>query len=361
MESFEVLEIEDDTRWLEELKQVGTFDIYHLPSYHRLSETAGEGRGVMIIYKNNGLTVLFPLLLRRIQDLPFVKDMGKGFKDAVSVYGYGGPVASRMPVEEEKASFWKCLLDYLNSARVISVFSSLHPLLGQENILRGLGEIMPTSPTISIDLTGTEEAQYSDYRKSHRRRLKGLEKEGCVCFEDREKQYWEEFEEIYLETMERANASRYYFFSKEYFSFLKKEMAQDIHLFVCLKGSTVINAGTASLCNGIVQAHLGGTRKHYLALSPEVLSVDTLRAWGKEKGAHTLHLGRGFGGADDSLLHFKKGFSKRDHSFNFWKCIIRKDIYSQLYGELCRKTGVQPEGAYFPAYRHPAFFEGHPR
>src|SRR4029077_566616 len=49
----------------------------------------------------------------------------------------------------------------------------------------------------------------------------------------------------------------------------------------------VISGGLFTLCNGIVQYHLGGTRNTALKLSPTVLIFDTVRRWSPKNGAHT--------------------------------------------------------------------------
>jgi hypothetical protein len=69
-----------------------------------------------------------------------------------------------------------------------------------------------------------------------------------------------------------------------------------------------------------------------------------------------LHLGGGVGGADDALLHFKRGFSDRRHRFATWRWVVDPAAYR----ELCRSRGVPAAAAadlargFFPAYRAPA-------
>ena len=59
--------------------------------------------------------------------------------------------------------------------------------------------------------------------------------------------------------------------------------------------SEVVSGGLFTLCDGIVQYHLGGTRNTALKLSPMVLIFETVRQWANENGAHTFHLGGGVG------------------------------------------------------------------
>ena len=355
MERFYALEVADEHRWLEMLNRVGRYDVYHLPSYHRLSEISGEGKGIFLNYVRGDLVIVFPLLIRRIDSIPGLESIGQNWYDAVSVYGYAGPIASREVSIREKVSFWGYLKEYFDSARLVSIFSSVHPLLGQEFILNGFGEIVPTNPTISIDLTLPSDVQWSNYRKSHRNGINRLIKKGFVCIEDKEKCYWDEFINLYYNTMKRLNATSYYYFPKDYFLFIKENMSDLYKLFICFFNNEIVNASIYTYCQGIIQAQLEGVREEYIEMSSGKLVENTVRLWGNEIGAHTFHLGRGLGGAKDSLFHYKKGFSKREHSFNFWRYINNNKIYEELIQERCRITSIKPDNSYFPRYRHPVF------
>ena len=65
--------------------------------------------------------------------------------------------------------FQGTLRDELSRARVVSVFSRLHPLIPQQGMLAGLGECVENGQTISIDLTLPDEEQRAHYNKSCRR------------------------------------------------------------------------------------------------------------------------------------------------------------------------------------------------
>ena len=126
-------------------------------------------------------------------------------------------------------------------------------------------------------------------------------------------------------------------------------------LFVCLYNGEVVNASIYTNCRGIIQAQLEGVREDHAKMSTGKLLEDTVRLWGNEIGAHTFHLGRGLGGAVDSLYYYKKGFSKREHPFYFWKHVNNVEIYKHLIEKLRVKTGIEPDNNYFPLYRHPSF------
>jgi hypothetical protein len=117
----------------------------------------------------------------------------------------------------------------------------------------------------------------------------------------------------------------------------------------------VISAGVFTLCDGIVQYHLGGTRTQALKLSPMALLLDTVRRWGGEQGARVFHLGGGVGASADSLFQFKSGFTEARHEFACWRWILDRSAYdaacAERSGYLAMRGLELADAGYFPAYR----------
>jgi lipid II:glycine glycyltransferase (peptidoglycan interpeptide bridge formation enzyme) len=198
------------------------------------------------------------------------------------------------------------------------------------------------------------------YRRSKKSLIKKQRRKGTVaCLHDQEKAHWSEFVDIYEETMRRVNAAQMYFLGEDYFSELDRNLGPALQLFVAVIGDKIAAAGLFTICNGIVQYHFGATRNEFLKLSPMTLIFDTVRLWANEIGAHTFHLGGGVGAREDSLFHYKAGFSDRRHDFATWRWVIMPEIYQALSDRWIRMNelqGLQPTSAeYFPAYRCPAF------
>ena len=344
--------------WNDLLSKMRQHDFHHLPQYHRVAEQHGEGIARLFAYSENGYTIALPLLLRLVDT-----NKPEGWTDATSVYGYAGPVASHEWLPESfLQTFLGTLRDELLRARVVSVFSRLHPLIPQQEMLAGFGECVENGQTISIDLSLPEEEQRAHYKKDCRRRLRRLREAGFVCVHDREKRYLPEFVEVYHETMHRAGAAASYFFDRMYFEMLTRELDDVAHLFVVLKDHRVAAAVICTSCGGIVQDHLGGTGDAFLKFSPTRLTVDTVRVWARENGARVFHLGGGVGAQQDSLFEHKASFSDRRHAFFTWRWILQSDVYEELCSEKERgntekqlsdsERGLRAiSPSFFPAYR----------
>jgi Acetyltransferase (GNAT) domain len=352
---FRILRTEQQEEWLEVLGRVTQHDFYHLPQYHRVEERRLKARAHLFTYCEGDYLIALPLLLRSTGEGPVKRN------DATSVYGYGGPVVSHERTPEQIVrNFHATFRAAIVELDVVAVFSRLHPLIAQDDLLAGLGECRANGQTVSIDLTMPPDKQRVQYRDANKRRLNKQRREGIVtCLHDQEKRYFGEFINVYKETMWRVKAQTIYFFDEHYFTQLAAELQPVLQLFIAMVGSNVAAAGLFTIRDGIVQYHLGGTRDEFLKLSPMTLIFDTVRLWANDRGGRVLHLGGGVGGTnDDSLFHYKAGFSDRRHNFTTWRWIVAPEIYRELCERRSRMNemqDLQPSSAdYFPAYRCPA-------
>ncbi len=135
-------------------------------------------------------------------------------------------------------------------------------------------------------------------------------------------------------------------------------MGEHMVLFTCTLGDDLLCGGLFFVCRGIVQYHIGATADEHLQRAPTKLLFDTVRIWGAERGLRAFHLGGGLGGRQDSLFHFKAGFSDRTHDFRIWRWILDSDEYQRLTcarrADLASCGSAPPSGDFFPAYRAPA-------
>ena len=339
-----VLTTQQADEWQRVIQRAVQHDFYFLPSYHALAEQRGEGSALLVVHEQAGYTLSLPLLLR-----PVDENDPHGWQDATSVYGYAGPLASHAHVPEAIVrGFHGTIAAALAERRVIAAFSRLHPLISQGELLSAIGEFRPYGHTVAVDLTLSAESQWAQFAPSSRGRINRLRREGILCLRDEEKKNLPEFVEIYHETMRRVNAHRSYFFDASYFAALADGLGDKLHLFVATSHGRIAAGGVFTICDGIVQYHLGGTRDEFLKLSPNRLIFDTARLWAHANGAHTLHLGGGVGSQEDSLFKFKAGFSHRRHRFSTWRWIIVPEIYR----ELCGSEPISTD--FFPAYRCPS-------
>jgi hypothetical protein len=350
----EILRTKDDSRWGEVLGEIGRHDFCHLVEYSQLAERSGYGRAELLVWRAGDLLLAFPVLFRSI-DVELYPKVDGIWTDVTSVYGYAGPIANSGEVPAEVSrSFMGSVDEYFREQRAVSAFSRMHPLLDQRAILDQCGEVRPVGWTLSVALSQPEEAQRAGYRRNHRQDIKRLCELGVECL-DVGLAGLDDFVEMYYDNMDRVGAARRYYFSRAYFEHLLTEMKDFVHLFMCHHDGRPVAGSIFTECCGIVQWWLSGSRTDFDGPPPAKLLFDYARRWANERGAQALHLGGGVGGSRDSLYHFKRGFTRREHVYLNWRHVVNEGVYRELTQSRIEATGWEPDDGFFPQYRHPGF------
>ncbi|MDH3744183.1 MAG: GNAT family N-acetyltransferase [Acidobacteriota bacterium] len=315
-------------------------DVYHLPGYAALEAHRMGGEARLFVYDERNLRFLLPLVLRPIDDSDKF--------DAISPYGYPGPIVSSGARANfiERAS--RALIDALSDLRLVSAFVRMHPLLSPDpDHLDVAGTLVKHGQTVSIDLRQPEDVMWTAIRAGHRTEIRHSSEKGLAFFADPAWSKLDEFLSLYTATMKRLSAADEYFFDRAYFTGLRGLPAAQIQLACVTHEETLLAAGVFTEVEGLVQYHLSASQQIDRRLQPTKLLLDQVRRWAAGQGHHTLHLGGGVGGRKDGLFGFKAGFSKSRHDFFTWRLVPDATAYERL----CASTGVEAGLGFFPAYR----------
>ncbi|GAA3535615.1 GNAT family N-acetyltransferase [Zobellella aerophila] len=320
--------------WVQALSKCERCDFYHTWDYHNVSFFNGEGSPILFDVNINGRGLIFPLLERSIE--------GEVKKDLTSVYGYPGPLLYGDVDETYFNELWSCFVSFLVDNGYVSLFSRCHPLYFNgyiKNHSDFSGEV------VFIDLYLSEDEQWRFYRGNHRRDINKLNKIGVVCHYDDDSSNLDEFIDNYYSTMNKLNASDFYFFSRDYYLKLIESTDFKARLYSCVYNGEVICSGFFVFFKEIVQYHLGGTKPGFYHLSPTKMMFDKVRRDAMELGCKYFCLGGGVGGRSGSLFNFKLGFSKHVEEFRTIKLILDESSYRELSSHA---TG---DDSFFPKYR----------
>ena len=340
-----------------------THDFYHLPQYVALSARdrlcAPNADGTPLAFHaedDQGRRFLLTLIVRPIPDT-FVTS--KPLFDAITPYGYACPLIINPgpdPIEPFLSQAIGHLSEGLAQRGIIAAFVRSHPNIPLiQEPFRQTGCVIEHGHTVSIDLTLPLEELWHQTRAGHRSEINRARKKGFTVDIQSDWKDFDEFFRAYTETMRRVSASENYFFSREYFSDLRSAIGDVLHLAICHKDGAVTCGALFSEVCGIVQYHLSGTTEEFHSQYPTKVMLDAVRTWAKERGNHTLHLGGGYGGSEDSLFQFKAGFSHVRSPFFTWRLIADPLTYRELCQQWEARTGkaaCSPDG-FFPAYRAP--------
>jgi hypothetical protein len=331
----------DDPAWVGLLDRA-RHDFFHLPGYAVLQAAweGGEARALLVEDDRGGM--LAPLILRSIPE---------GGRDGISPYGYPGPIVT----EGADASFAREALEAgvrrLADEGLVSLFLRPHPLL-DPGLPDGIGVSVRHGETVLVDLSLTPEELWRQTRRDHRNQINRARREGLTVTWDDAGDRLPEFQRLYAATMARLEAASGYRYDLAYLEALRDALGGRLHVALVEIDGAVAAASLFTETDGIVQYFLSGQDEGFRRAAPMKLIIDEARRWGRQRGDRWLYLGGGVGAGNDSLRHFKEGFSELRVPLHTFRIVLRPAEYA----ELARRAGApsdDPTG-FFPAYRRPA-------
>lgn len=317
-------------------------DIYHSRLWLQANQELQEGSLFAIMVENGSNRAFLPLLKRDINH--------ESYYDLITPYGYGGIAFSK----DATASFKNTVLDkvyeYLSDDKCISMFLRLHPLLNGDI---DSSCIFQNGVTLAVKLDRDYETIKKSYASGHRYDIKkALKTESISVIDDIDFEYFREFIDIYIETMEKLNASDFYHFNEDYFYYLKDSLGDSLKLIVVKLDDAVIGASLFMMHNNIIQYHLSGTTEEGRSYQPSKLIIDYMIKFGVSEDYEYLHLGGGVGSEKDKLYEFKKRFSASEFNFTTVKMITNKEVYTDLCTNLnYSDSEIKDLSGFFPLYR----------
>ena len=325
-------------------------DIYFDEHYGKLYEKADKGQAEIYCYKSQYGEVVHQFIKRVIpQNLLPKQEL---LYDIVTPYGYGGPLITACQDGSKEAlvqDFYNAFAEYCKDENIVAEFVRFHPIAQNALDFEAVYHPIWDRNTLGTGLKSFEDPVQSEFSKSCRKRIRQAINKGITCRITERPDNLDDFKKVYYSTMERNEASEYYFFDDEYFDNCLKYFADNILLIEVLFEEKVIAAGMYFLYNKTIHIHLSGTLTEYLSLSPAYVLRYALTCWGKEHGYEMIHHGGGRTNApDDSLFLFKKQFASNTN-FDFY--VGRKVWMPEKYIDICRFNDIDPEDKYFPAYR----------
>ena len=336
--------------WTQALQHWPKAEVFADPLYVRLYEDSSCRAHCASLQSDDG-TVLFPFLLRSIPDESGPDDRKARCFDIVTPYGYGGPFF--WDSQDSKAlakRFWTLFDEWAKSADVVSEFIRFS-LFG-DSILPypGTTEFKQDNVVRLLDLP--EDDMWMDFEHKVRKNVKKATRSGLEIVTDLNGERFEDFFQIYVDTMDRREAGEGYYFTREYFKSIHRDLAGKFVYFHALLDGQVISTELVLLSKDSAYSFLGGTSSDAFSMRPNDLLKFEIMRWCQSSGRSNYVLGGGFE-AEDGIFRYKLAFAphgRRPFSIGFR---IHDDL---RYEELVNSKAAlnerwQPAEGYFPVYR----------
>ena len=222
MQELKVIGFDSKEKWNEIADN--TVEVYDKWQYVSAFYKNGDGIPYMAYLKGKDgyiYNVFFKRNINRDEKFKNI-DLQEQLYDIITPYGYGGVKIKGIITEEERNEFFKQFEDYCIKNNIVSEFIRLNPLEDNYKNYEGENyEIENISKTVYIRLE-SEEQIWQDMKSTCRNRIRKAIKNNLIVKSGFDDEKFEEFKDIYNETMKRDNATEYYFFNNSFFEDIKE-------------------------------------------------------------------------------------------------------------------------------------------
>lgn len=343
--------LKESEKWDEIVKSFSNHDVYYLSGYVRAFEINGDGQAMLIYHENKdkntrAINVVMKRDIGTFEPLKQYIKQGELF-DIVTPYGYGGFIVEGIDTQGLKNEYEQ----FCKESHIISEFVRFHPMLFNWKSVEDIYEIIHLGHTVYMD-TSSEEVIWQNLSSKNRNMIRKAQKEDLQVFWCRDPEVIKPFMEIYNATMDKDNASEYYYFDEEFYKSLLLDLKYNAMWFYSVKDRSIAAISIFMFCNGQMHYHLSASRREYSKLAPTNLLLYEAAIWASKNGYKSLHMGGGVGSGEDSLYKFKKAFNRSDDvEFCIGKKIFDEEAYQKLVDIRIRENGFKRESNYFPVYR----------
>jgi len=329
--------------WLDHWGDWPYHEVQAHPAYVALF-TGADGVPSAAVLRSDTGSVLFPFVLRR---MPAATG---GLTDIVTPYGYGGAfawnVTDRAALAQE---FWDEFAKWSEGHAVVSEFVRLS--LFEDALLPYPGAVTVKQDNVVVDLALAPDELWMSFEHKVRKNVNKARRSGITIETDLTGARFEDFERIYASTMDRRGADGGYYFRRDFFDAIHRELPGQFAYFHALDGDTVISTELVLLSKQSSYSFLGGTFEEAFASRPnDLLKVEIMR-WSAESGRRWFVLGGGYA-PGDGIFRYKRAFAPEGvRPFAVGTRIVDATAYRLLSEDRITAGGEPTKDGFFPAYR----------
>lgn len=341
-----VYTLEQSEQWDAAVRSFRSYDVYWLSGYVKAFQLHGDGEPLLFFYEDAQIRGINAVMKRDIAlDPHFAGKLEPGtFFDLSTPYGYGGWILEGEGSEELFSAYQRwCVKN-----RIVCEFVRFHPMLDNAAAVGDAYTVIPLGKTVAMDLRSPE-VIWANIISKNRNMIRKAQKNGIRIYNGRYPQIFETFRGIYESTMDKDNATAYYYFSREFYDSICQDLAANAQVFYAVLEGKVIAASIMLSANGWMNYHLSGSLREYAHLAPSNLLLYEAALWGSANGCRWLHMGGGVGSREDSLFKFKRSFYRQEElpQFSIGKKILDQNAYDELVAMRGGCEGI----SFFPRYR----------
>ncbi len=328
-------------------------NIYYAYNHLKYFENETNALKYFLFKINDSTKILMPIILRQVE----VNGEKTRHFDAITPYGYSGPLYSSGVTEECLKEFWKAVDNWYKENNVITEFIRFS-LNGNYSGYNGL--LINTLNNVKGILVNDFDLHWLSFlpkvRNNYRKAASYNLEVKIFDTQDINEKTIKVFFDIYTETMKRLNAKAIYFFSLNYFKSLILNNLNEFSIAFAYLDDIPISTELIIKNDKTIFAFLGGTDANYYSYRPnDFLRVEIIK-WAVKNNLKYYVLGGGLKDKDGLYKSKKALFPKNDDAiFYTGRKIIDYEVYERLcvehiddYAEIHKE---ELKNYFFPLYR----------
>lgn len=345
-----VFSLQEAAQWDEIVRSFRDWDVYWLSGYAGAFYVNGDGEPLMIYYEENGSRAINVVMKRDVAACSrFAGKLPSGkYYDFVTPYGYGGwKVEGKAPQNLAEEYFEWC-----RSNHIVCEFIRFH-LFGEDvRFDCYYGDRRKALNNVVVSTAIPYDSLWMRYEHKVRKNVNKAKENGLEILIEDNMTHIDDFLRIYYETMERNQATRYFYFSKSFFEEIAEHLSGHYRYFYVLKDGKVISTELVLLSEKSAYSFLGGTDAEYYAMRPNDYLKDEVVRFCVETGRSCFVLGGGYG-EDDGIYRYKRSFTKDpDVPFYVGTAVFDNAAYEELVAlRMEQPDPPEPDSVFFPKYR----------
>ncbi|GAB3800100.1 hypothetical protein GCM10028798_14100 [Humibacter antri] len=340
-------DVAERREWLELWHDWPTREVQAHPAYVALF-TGSEERALAATLRSEAGSVLFPFVLRQVPSSKAAT--GRSCTDVVTPYGYGGAYTWSVSDPNTLARrFWDAFTQWAGDAAVVSEFVRLS--LFEDALLPYPGSVTVKQDNVVVDLALPEDELWMSFDHKVRKNVNKARRSGVEVEVDTTGAGYDVFSRIYKATMERRGADQGYYFGREFFDAIHRELAGQFAYFHARVDDVAVSTELVLLSQRSAYSFLGGTLDDAYGLRPNDLLKFEIMRWSARNGRIRFVLGGGFE-PGDGIFRYKRAFAPRGvRPFKVGTRILDNASYGLLAGKRSADRTMPARDGFFPAYR----------
>lgn len=342
------IEINDMEKWNNCVRSFSHYDVFYLPEYVRafMNEDKKNGIPLLLLYESEEDRAINVVFKRDVAlDEKFRGKIPEDkYYDLISPYGYGGFMGEITDYDELNRTYNAFCNErnYVCEFVRFEIFSEYHAHYD--------GDVESRTHNVVRNLEMSLDDIWMDFKQKVRKNVKRANQNNLEIIIENTDDHLQEFLDIYYSTMDRSNAEKEFYFSKEFYDTLNR-MRDNIMYFHAVSEGKIISTELVIYGSENCYSYLGGTNRDYFDLRPNDFLKYEIIKWAKGKGLKNFVLGGGYG-ADDGIFQYKTCLAPHGIvDFYIGRKIFDTAAYQELIDIRSKDSMEVLNTKFFPAYR----------